>query len=334
MKKNELADQIIAAFDGEEWEMLDSGSQVIPVSSFYADTLLELMDPYSYYEGDVDDAEVQAFYDDVKAALEEKMPEDPASHKYIIYGSMIRAFLDELPMHPVSEVKYFTKITDGKQEFFCPKKESSPICSFCAAEPCGRLFREWDENASDAAAQFGERAGYVRKCILESGFQNAGVIKTADLNFFEEVRKYCRENQCHHFDATWACPPAVGTVEECRVRTCGYDYLHLFSMAFYLPDAVDWDSMKPAVKDFKKSVNMLDRKLQAHANGMMILSNDSCSLCRTCTYPDAPCRIPEHLHHSIEGYGFYVSELARQAGIPYFSGSGTITLFGAVLHNK
>ena len=139
---------------------------------------------------------------------------------------------------------------------------------------------------------------------------------------------------CHHYNSTWACPPAVGTVEECRERVLKFDYLQLFSEAYYLPDASDWDSMKPAVIDFKRDVTRLNSLLDPTKNGMQILSNDSCELCKQCTYPDAPCRNPGKLHHSIEGYGFYISELARQAGIPYYNGKDMITLFGAILYNE
>ena len=65
-----------------------------------------------------------------------------------------------------------------------------------------------------------------------------------------------------------------------------------------------------------------------------ILSNESCGRCAECTYPDAPCRFPEELYHSIEGYGLNVSELAGQAGIRYMNGPSTVTFFGAVLYGE
>ena len=41
--------------------------------------------------------------------------------------------------------------------------------------------------------------------------------------------------------------------------------------------------------------------------------------------------IPEKLYPSIEGYGFLVSELAKQAGIPYTGKPTELRYFGAVL---
>ena len=333
MTKEDLAEQIIAAFDGEDWEMLDAGSPDLPVKGFFRKTLLKLMDPLSDYSGEVCDEKVEEFHEGLKAFLKEIRPDQPESHKYIISACMILTFLDELPMHPQRMVGYYTRLQDEEREYFCPEKGSSAACRFCVARSCEPLFKEWGEKTAVTAGRFGGEAAFVQKCIFESGFLHSGVIKTGELHFREEVRKYCRENACHHYNSTWACPPAVGTVDECRERTCGFDYLQLFSKAYYLPNAFDWNSMKPAVADFKKAVDELDAKLRPAENNMMILANDSCNRCKTCTYPDAPCRIPKKLHHSIEGYGFFIAELAKQAGIPYNNGKDMITLFGAVLHN-
>jgi len=40
-------------------------------------------------------------------------------------------------------------------------------------------------------------------------------IHTDELMFSERVRYIC-ETECPMYNTTWACPPAVGTVEECR----------------------------------------------------------------------------------------------------------------------
>lgn len=38
-------------------------------------------------------------------------------------------------------------------------------------------------------------------------------LKTRDLTFTERVRWICR-HECQMYGKTWACPPAVGSVEE------------------------------------------------------------------------------------------------------------------------
>ena len=81
----------------------------------------------------------------------------------------------------------------------------------------------------------------------------------------------------------------------------------------------------------KDTVDRLADRIKPNFPEALILSNEGCGRCKTCTYPDAPCRFPDKLYPSIEGFGFIVSELARQAGIRYNNGPDTVTFFGAVL---
>ena len=38
----------------------------------------------------------------------------------------------------------------------------------------------------------------------------------------------------------------------------------------------------------------------------LFLANGACHTCRQCAWPDQPCRFPDRLHHSIEGYGLNI----------------------------
>ena len=40
-------------------------------------------------------------------------------------------------------------------------------------------------------------------------------ISPESLDFTQRVRQVCRQ-ECPMYGKTWACPPGVGTVEECR----------------------------------------------------------------------------------------------------------------------
>ena len=87
------------------------------------------------------------------------------------------------------------------------------------------------------------------------------------------------------------------------------------------------------MRDFKRAVERFDERLKALVTDYMLLSNEGCGRCETCTYPSAPCRFPDRLYHSIEGYGFAVNELAAEAGLRYNNGVNTVTFFGALLFN-
>ena len=163
------------------------------------------------------------------------------------------------------------------------------------------------------------------------GFTEHGYLSVSDLTFHEEIRALCEENTCRSYGTSWACPPAVGTVAECRERTEKFKKMMLFSKAYVLEDRFDFEGMTEGLRDFKKLVDAFQKLIDGITSDYLLLSNEGCGRCEKCTYPNAPCRFPHLLHHSLEGYGFIVSELARKAGIKYNNGSCTVTFFGALL---
>ncbi len=108
----------------------------------------------------------------------------------------------------------------------------------------------------------------------------------------------------------------------------------LFSGKYDLEDSFDFEGMTAAMKDFKFLVNRLHGEIENIHTDYMVLSNEGCINCESCTYPDAPCRHPDRAHGAIEGYGIWVSELAKQAGINYINGKDTVTYFGALLYGR
>ena len=113
-----------------------------------------------------------------------------------------------------------------------------------------------------------------------------------------------------------------------------YENALLFSKKYELEDSFDFETMINGLSDFKKCVDVLQEKLKGVITEFLLLSNEGCGRCSKCTYPNEPCRFPNLLHHSLEGYGFIVNELAQKAGILYNNGENTVTYFGALFFNN
>ena len=171
----------------------------------------------------------------------------------------------------------------------------------------------------------------IEQAAADCGFFQYGWLDIHRLRFHEEVRRICEGNACHNYGASWACPPAVGTLAQCRARVEKYEKMMLFSIKYDLADSFDFETMAEGLRSFKKSADRFHRALDPVLSDFLLLSNEGCGRCTECTYPDSPCRFPGLLHHSLEGYGFLVSELAEEAGICYNNGPGTVTFFGALL---
>lgn len=172
----------------------------------------------------------------------------------------------------------------------------------------------------------------VKEAVLQGGgMWQARYVDKQSLVYHQEIRDICKGNTCRYYGKTWACPPAVGTIDECKARVDQYDNFLLFSQKYTLEDSFDVEGMLSGMRAFKDSVGVLESMISDMLTEHLILSNEGCARCKKCTYPDMPCRFPEQLHHSIEGYGFNVSELARSAGVLYNNGENTVTFLGGLL---
>jgi hypothetical protein len=49
-------------------------------------------------------------------------------------------------------------------------------------------------------------------------------MKSTDVIFSEEVRDICKQNKCGMYGSSWACPPVVGSVEECKAQCLAYEH--------------------------------------------------------------------------------------------------------------
>jgi len=166
--------------------------------------------------------------------------------------------------------------------------------------------------------------------LLTLGVTAYGCISTKQIVFSEEVRRLCAGNQCRNFGKTWACPPAVGTVEECRKQCLQYSSALVFSSVYSLEDSFDFEGMSQGHRSFKSVCDNLYKQLKPP---FLLLSNEGCLRCRVCTYPQAPCRFPEKLFPALEGYGILVKELAESAGMRYHNGANTVSFFGMLCYN-
>ncbi|MFV0466869.1 MAG: DUF2284 domain-containing protein [Lachnospiraceae bacterium] len=171
----------------------------------------------------------------------------------------------------------------------------------------------------------------ILEVMQDAGVYQSGTTHPKKVTFLQEVRDICADNTCRKYGTSWACPPAVGTVEECRTRCLSYDTMIVFTGKYDLEDSFDYEGMIQGIQDFKKLALKVDALVSPFLEDYLVLSNESCELCSDCTYPDAPCRFPDQMQHSLEGYGIMVGELAKMTGVNYNNGPNSVTYFGALL---
>ncbi len=156
---------------------------------------------------------------------------------------------------------------------------------------------------------------------------------TEELEFSQRIRTVC-EVECPRYGKTWACPPAVGTVEACRERCLSYPQGLLISTLAEVRDVANMEealATRPAHEEVTRQVAQLLREQGLEVYG---LSSESCGVCESCTYPDGPCRHQDKMMPCVESHGIIVTALAEKYGIEYAFGSQIVTWFSLLLFRE
>lgn len=156
-------------------------------------------------------------------------------------------------------------------------------------------------------------------------------IKTDSLCFTERVRWIC-EHECPMYNSTWACPPAVGSVAECRARCLRFEDALLISTITEVSDISDLHetlATRPEHEAITRSVRAL---VAQQAQETMVLSTEACAICEKCAWPDKPCRHPDKMFPCVESHGILVTALAQQLDIDFSAGGNLVTWYSLIFY--
>lgn len=165
---------------------------------------------------------------------------------------------------------------------------------------------------------------------LDCGFSRSGPLNAGGLAVREEVRAACAENKCRAYGSNWTCPPACGTLEECRARLHSFAAGLILQTTGSLEDSLDYEAMEDIGRRHREHINAFGDALEKRGIGFLLLGAGPCGRCKTCAYPE-PCLFPRRMISSMEAYGLVVSDVCRDNGLSYYYGAGTLTYVGCVL---
>ena len=144
-------------------------------------------------------------------------------------------------------------------------------------------------------------------------------IETRELTFSQRIRHICK-TECPMYGTTWACPPAVGSVEDCRARCLSYPRALMITSAAEVADPADIQETLATRGPHEALTHQVQQLMHdCGAAETYVLSTEACALCGRCTYPDAPCRHPEHMYPCVESHGIVVTEIAERYGIDFLA---------------
>ena len=153
-----------------------------------------------------------------------------------------------------------------------------------------------------------------------------------ELEFTERVRWIC-EHECPMYGKSWACPPAVGTVAECKDRCHGYRNGLLISTITEVADIANIDETLATRPEHEAITNQVRELMRRQGVDPYVLSSESCAECGRCACLDGkPCRNPERMHPCVESHGINVLPMIDQLGLAFQYGENVVTWFSLLLY--
>ena len=161
-----------------------------------------------------------------------------------------------------------------------------------------------------------------------------GFIDPTELEFTQRVRFVC-QMECPMYGQSWACPPAVGTVEECRGRCLQYQNCLMISTITEVSDIANIAEALATRGEHEAITGEVAALMKAQGVEPYILSTEACAICERCAYLDGqPCRFPEKMHPCVESHGINVIPAMESLGVPFISGENVVTWVSLLFFNE
>ena len=158
------------------------------------------------------------------------------------------------------------------------------------------------------------------------------LMDTSELVFSERIRAVC-EQECPMYGKSWACPPAVGTVEECRERCLRFPRALMITTVTEVRDIADIEETLATRAPHEEITRQAAALVREQAAEVMVLSTEACAICERCAYPGVPCRHPDRMFPCVESHGIIATDIAEKHGIEFFQGN-IVTWFSLIFFRE
>ncbi len=159
-------------------------------------------------------------------------------------------------------------------------------------------------------------------------------VEPKDLEFSDRVRHIC-QTECAMYGKSWACPPGVGTVEECKAKCLSYNKALLISSLTEVADIADLEATLATRRDHESLTDHVGDILRAHGLDPYILSTEACAICGRCAILDGkPCRHPEKMHPCVESQGINIIPTLEANGLEFQYGQNVVTWVSLLLFQE
>ena len=153
------------------------------------------------------------------------------------------------------------------------------------------------------------------------------------LEFSDRIRYICK-TECPRYGKSWACPPGVGSVEDCKAKCLGYRECLVIGTITECNDIADIDETLATRPDHEAVTDQVQQMLRDMGVEPYILSTDSCAICENCTFPEGkPCRHQDRMHPCIESHGINIIPTLEENGLEFQYGGNILTWYSLLFYN-
>ena len=150
-------------------------------------------------------------------------------------------------------------------------------------------------------------------------------IDPRELEFSDRIRWIC-EHECPMCGRTWACPPAVGSVEACKAKVLSYENCRRIATIVEVGDIADINETLATRPEHEAITNEVRDMMRQLGEDPYVLSTEACAICERCAYLDGqPCRHKDRMHPCVESHGINVIPVLEENGIEFQFGANVVT---------
>ena len=147
------------------------------------------------------------------------------------------------------------------------------------------------------------------------------------IEFSQRIRYIC-QTECPMYGQTWACPPAVGAVEDCQEKCRSFQNCLVIGTIVEVTDSADIEQSLATRHDHEMITNQVRDLMREQGTEPYILSTEACAICSRCAYLDGlPCRMPGKMHPCVESHGINIIPTLEAQGLDFIYGSNIVTWY-------
>ncbi len=172
----------------------------------------------------------------------------------------------------------------------------------------------------------------LEEALLQLPLYYYGWIDPKSLEFSGRIRHICQA-ECPMYGKSWACPPAVGSVESCERKCKSYGNCLVIGTAVEVADIADLEATLATRGDHEAITNHVGALLRQQGVESYILSTEACAECDRCAFLDGqPCRLPERMHPCIESHGINIIPTLEGEGLEFQYGDNVVTWYSMLFY--